>query len=715
LKKIRVYEAAKELNLSSKALLKMLNDMGYEIKTHMSVLENDIYDKIKKKLNEEKEEIKKKLIEKKKRYTEHARKGKPIEEKKKKKNFSEKKKKKKKREVHIDEKVVAENVKKTLQKLEMGEKRRKKYKKETKHAQIEEENNILHVSSSIPVTELAEILDVDPSEIIKKCLALGVVATLNQRIDYDIIEMIADEYGYKTELLNEFEIEEEEEEENIDVRERPPVVTVMGHVDHGKTSLLDYIRKSHITDTESGGITQHIGAYVVNHNNKKITFIDTPGHEAFTAMRARGANVTDIAVIVVAADDSVMPQTVESINHAKAAGVPIIVAINKIDLPQANPDKVKQDLTSYNVVVEDFGGDVIAIPVSAKTGLGVDDLLDAIQLQAELMELKASYGGYARGVVLESKIDKGKGKLATVLVKKGTLKIGDAFVAGFVSGRIKAMYDEYSRRIKQAFPSIPVEIAGFDEVPEVGDIFQVVENEKEARSIARNRKLAIDGQKKKTIGVVSFEQLQKELERSEKKQLNLILKGDVAGSVEALSDVFERLSDEDIIVNIIHKGVGTITESDILLARASNAVIIGFKVKPDAKARSVAARDKVEIRLYNIIYDAIEDVEKVIKGLYEPEFIDVKTGEAVVRSVFKISKVGTIAGSYVKEGYIERDSRAKVIRDGEEICAGKIVTLKHFTEDRKKIDKGLECGIKIDKCEDIQEGDIIRAFVKEQK
>ncbi|NIA23176.1 MAG: translation initiation factor IF-2 [Proteobacteria bacterium] len=693
----------------------MLNDMGYEIKTHMSVLEDDVYDKVKKKLSKEKEEIKKKLIEKKRHYAEHAKKGQPIRENKRKKKFSEKKKKKEKREVHIDEKVVAENVKKTLQKLEMGEKRRKKYKKETKHAQIEEESNILHVSSSIPVTELAEILDVKPSEIIKKCLVLGVVSTLNQRIDYDIIEMIADEYGYKTKLLNEFEIKEKEEEENIDVRERPPVVTIMGHVDHGKTSLLDYIRKSHVTATESGGITQHIGAYVVNHNDKKITFIDTPGHEAFTAMRARGANVTDIVVIVVAADDSVMPQTVESINHAKAAGVPIIIAINKVDLPQANPDKVKQDLTSYNVVVEDFGGDVIAVPVSAKTGLGVDELLDAIQLQAELMEIEAHYGGYARGVVLESKIDKGKGKLATILVKKGTLKVNDAFVAGFVSGRVKAMYDEYSRRVKEASPSIPVEIAGFNEVPEVGDVFQVVENEKEARNIARSRKLAIDGQKKKTIGVVSFEQLQKELERSEKKQLNLILKGDVAGSVEALSDVFERLSNEDIIVNVIHKDVGTITESDILLARASNAVIIGFKVKPDAKSRTIAARNKIEIRLYNIIYNAIEDVEKVIKGLYEPEFIDVKIGEAIVRSVFKVSKVGTIAGSYVKEGYIERDTQAKVIREGEEICAGKIVTLKHFTEDRKKIDKGLECGIKIDKCEDIQEGDVIRAFIKEQK
>ncbi len=714
MKKIRVYQAAKEFNLSSKALLKMLRDMGYEIKNHMSVLEEEPYNKAKEKLNKEKEEIKKKLVEKNKRYKEHIHKGKPIEVKQKKK-LPEKRKKREKREVKVDKKAVENNVKKTLQKLEMGEKRRKKYKKETKHAQIEEESNILHVSSSIPVSELAEILEVEPTEIIKKCLSLGIVATLNQRIDYDIIEMIADEYGYKTELLNEFEIEEEEVEENIDVRERPPVVTVMGHVDHGKTSLLDYIRKSHITSTESGGITQHIGAYIVEHKGKNITFIDTPGHEAFTAMRARGANVTDIAVIVVAADDSVMPQTIESINHAKAAGVPIIIAINKVDLPQANPDKVKQDLTSYNVVVEDFGGDVIAIPVSAKTGLGVDDLLDAIQLQAELMELIAPYGGYARGVVLESKIDKGRGKLATVLVKRGMLRVGDAFVAGYVSGRVKVMYDENAKRVKEAYPSVPVEVAGFDEVPDVGDIFQVVENEKEARNIARNRKLAIDSQKKKSIGVVSFEQLQKELEKSEKKQLNLIIKGDVAGSVEALSDVFERMSNEDIIVNVIHKGVGTITESDILLARASKAVIIGFKVRPDAKARSIAARDKVEIRIYNIIYAAIEDVEKVIKGLYEPEYVDVKIGEAVVRSVFKVSKAGIIAGSYVKEGYIERDSMAKIIRDGEEICTGQIVTLKHFSEDRKRIDKGLECGIKIDKCDDIQENDIIRAFIKEIK
>jgi translation initiation factor IF-2 len=716
LKKIRLYEAAKEFNLSSKALIKMLTDLGYDIKNHMSVIDNEIHNKINEILTKEKEAARKKIIEKKKRFNEHAVKRHTVEiVRKKTQGKFEKRKRKEKRVIEIDKKEVEENVKKTMQKLEMGEKKRKRYKKETIHAQIEEENNILRVSSSISVSELSDILEVAPGDIIKKCLSLGIITTINQKIDYDVIEAVADDYGYATELLDEFEVEKEEGEEEIEIKTRPPIVTIMGHVDHGKTSLLDYIRKSHITDSESGGITQHIGAYVVNHKGEHITFIDTPGHEAFTAMRARGANITDIAVVVVAADDSVMPQTIESINHVKAAGVPIIIAINKMDLPQANPDKVKQDLTSHNIIVEDFGGDVISIELSAKTGKGIDDLLDAIILQSELMELKSPYEGFAKGIVLETKIDKGKGKIATVLLKKGILNIGDAFVAGVVSGKVKAMYNENGKRIGKATPSTPVEISGFDDLPDVADTFQVIENEKTARNIGKNRRMAMDGQKKKSYGIVSFEQLQKEIEKSKKKQLNLIVKGDVAGSVEALADVIERMSSDDITIDIIHRGVGSIVEGDILLARASNAAIIGFKVKPDTKARFIASRDNVKIKLYTIIYNVIEDIENIIKGMYEPEYISVKVGDAVVRSVFKIPKTGLIAGVYIKDGYIERNAIAKLIRDGDVLYEGKIITVKHFQEDRKKVDKGLECGIKIDKVDDIKTDDIIEIYIQKEK
>ncbi len=716
MKKIRIYEAAKEFNLSSKALIKMLNDLGYDIKNHMSVIDKEIHNKINEVLTKEKESAMKKIIEKRKRFAEHAVKRHPIEiSKRKTQGKFEKRKRKEKRIIEIDKKEVEENVKKTMQKLEMGEKKRKRYKKETKHAQIEEENNILRVSSAISVSELSDILEVAPGDIIKKCLSLGIITTINQRIDFDIIEAVADDYGYVTELLDEFEIEKEEVKGEIEIKRRPPVVTIMGHVDHGKTSLLDYIRKSHITDSESGGITQHIGAYVVNHKGEYITFIDTPGHEAFTAMRARGANITDIAVVIVAADDSVMPQTVESLNHAKAASVPIIIAINKIDLPQANPDKVKQDLTSHNIVVEDFGGNVISVEISAKTGKGINDLLDAIVLQSELMELKAPYEGFAKGVVIETKIDKGKGRMATVLIKKGVLEIGDSFVSGIVSGKVKAMYNENGKRIAKATPSTPVEVSGFDDLPDVSDTFQVIENEKIARNIGRSRRMAMDGQKKKSYGIVSFEQLQKEIEKSKKKHLNLIIKGDVAGSIEALADVIEGMSNDDIIIDIIHKGVGSIVEGDILLARASNAGIIGFKVKPDSKARFIASRDNVKIKLYNIIYNVIEDIENLIKGMYEPEYISVKVGEAIVRSVFKIPKIGLIAGVYIKDGYIERNAVAKLIRDGNVLYEGKIITVKHFQEDRKRVDKGLECGIKIDKVDDIKTDDIVEIYVQKEK
>ncbi|GAB6180696.1 translation initiation factor IF-2 [Desulfotomaculum defluvii] len=548
-------------------------------------------------------------------------------------------------------------------------------------------------------------------------MGLGILATINQEVDFDTATLIAGEYGIETELKVAVDkealvmAEPEENEENLVLR--PPVVTIMGHVDHGKTSLLDAIRETNVTAGEAGGITQHIGAYQVERNGKKITFVDTPGHAAFTAMRARGAQITDIAILVVAADDGVMPQTVEAINHAKAANVPIIVAINKIDKPDANPDKVKQELTQHELVVEDWGGDVIAVPVSAKQHTGLDNLLEMILLVAEVHELKANPNRMARGTVVEAELDKGRGPVATVLVQNGTLNVGDTIVVGHVSGRIRAMIDDKGRRVKKALPSTPVEILGLSDVPEAGDILVAVEDEKLARDVAEKRKIRKREEVLKSSSKISLDDLFKHIQEGQIKELPIIVKADVQGSIEAIAQALEKLTTDEVNVNLIHTGVGAVNENDIMLATASNAIVIGFNVRPDNNARKLAEAEKVDINLYRVIYEVIDDVKKAMSGLLDPEFKEVVLGHVEVRKTFKASKIGTIAGGYVTEGKIVRDANVRVIRDGIVIFEGKLDSLKRFKDDAKEVAQGYECGLTIERFNDIQEGDIVEAYTME--
>ncbi|SHF23580.1 translation initiation factor IF-2 [Desulforamulus putei] len=575
----------------------------------------------------------------------------------------------------------------------------------------------IQIGETITVQELAEKLKKTAAEVIKKLMNLGVLATINQEIDFDTAALIAGEFGVEAELKvavdKEALIMAEPEDDPAQLVPRPPVVTIMGHVDHGKTSLLDAIRQTNVTAGEAGGITQHIGAYQVEHNGKKITFVDTPGHAAFTAMRARGAQITDIAILVVAADDGVMPQTVEAINHAKAANVPIIVAINKMDKPEANPDKVKQELTQHELVVEDWGGDVIAVPVSAKTRMGLDNLLEMILLVAEVNELKANPNRRARGTVVEAELDKGRGPVATVLVQNGTLNVGDTIVVGHAYGRVRAMIDDKGRRVKKAGPSTPVEILGLSDVPEAGDILVVVEDEKLAREVAEKRQMRKREEILKATAKISLDDLFKHIQEGQIKELPIILKADVQGSIEALAQALEKLSTDEVKVNLIHSGVGAINETDIMLASASNAIVIGFNVRPDANARKIAEAEKIDIHLYRVIYEVIDDVKKAMSGLLDPEYKEVILGHVEVRKIFKASKIGTIAGCYVTEGKITRDSGIRLIRDGIVIHEGKLDSLKRFKDDVKEVAQGYECGITIENFNDIQEGDIIEAFTVE--
>ncbi|AQS59337.1 translation initiation factor IF-2 [Desulforamulus ferrireducens] len=575
----------------------------------------------------------------------------------------------------------------------------------------------IQVGETITVQELAEKLKKTAAEVIKKLLGLGILATINQEVDFDTATLIASEFGIETELKvavdKEAMIMAEPEDDPAQMVIRPPVVTIMGHVDHGKTSLLDAIRETNVTAGEAGGITQHIGAYQVEHNGKKITFVDTPGHAAFTAMRARGAKITDIAILVVAADDGVMPQTVEAINHAKAADVPIIVAINKIDKPTANPEKVKQELTHHDLVVEDWGGDVIAVPVSAKARIGLENLLEMILLVAEVHELKANPNRPARGTVIEAELDKGRGPVATVLVQNGTLHVGDTIVAGHVMGRVRAMIDDKGRRVKKALPSTPVEILGLSDVPEAGDIMVAVEDEKLAREVAEKRKQRKKEEALKASAKISLDDLFKHIQEGQIKELPIIVKADVQGSIEALAQALEKLSTDEVKVNLIHSGVGAINETDIMLASASNAIVIGFNVRPDVNARKLAETEKIDINLYRVIYEVIDDVKKAMSGLLDPEFKEVVIGHVEVRKTFKASKIGTIAGCYVTEGKITRDAGVRVIRDGIVIHEGKLDSLKRFKDDAKEVAQGYECGIALERYNDIQEGDIIEAFIIE--
>ncbi|MED5016933.1 translation initiation factor IF-2 [Paenibacillus chibensis] len=573
------------------------------------------------------------------------------------------------------------------------------------------------VRGNMTVGETAKLLHKDASEVIKKLILMGVMATINQELDIDTILLLAGEFGVEVEVKivvedDRFETTEENDDP-ADLKARPPVVTIMGHVDHGKTTLLDAIRSTNVTGGEAGGITQHIGAYQVEINNKKITFLDTPGHEAFTAMRARGAQITDITIIVVAADDGVMPQTVEAVNHAKAAELPIIVAVNKIDKPDANPDKVKQELTEYGLVPEEWGGDTIFVNVSAKQKMGLEDLLEMILLVSEVNDYKANPDKRARGAVIEAELDKGRGPVARILVQHGTLKVGDAFVAGNCFGRVRAMVNDKGRRLKEAGPSTPVEITGLTEVPQAGDPFMVFEDERKARSIADKRSIT---QRQSDLGSnvrVTLDDLFQHIKDGEIKDLNVIIKGDVQGSVEALKGSLAKIEVEGVRVKIIHSGAGAITESDIILAAASNAIVIGFNVRPDPQAGATAEQEKVDIRLHRVIYNVIEEIEQAMKGMLDPEYKEVVIGHAEVRNLFKISKVGTIAGCMVTQGKISRNAEARLIREGIVVHEGKIDTLKRFKDDAKEVAQGYECGITLQGYNDLKEGDVIEAFVME--
>ncbi|KGR92036.1 translation initiation factor IF-2 [Ureibacillus massiliensis 4400831 = CIP 108448 = CCUG 49529] len=573
---------------------------------------------------------------------------------------------------------------------------------------------------SLTVAELAKKLHREPSELIKKLFMLGVMATINQDLDKDAIELICADYGVeveeevrvdKTDLEVYFEQEEINEEELV---ERPPVVTIMGHVDHGKTTLLDSIRNTKVTAGEAGGITQHIGAYQVNIDGKKITFLDTPGHAAFTTMRARGAKITDLAIIVVAADDGVMPQTVEAINHAKAAEVPIIVAVNKMDKPSANPDRVMQELTEHGLVPEDWGGDTIFVPISALKGEGIDTLLEMILLIAEVAELKANPDKNAIGTVIEAQLDKGRGSVATLLVQDGTLRIGDPIVVGHAYGRVRAMVNDMGRRVKEAGPATPVEITGINEVPQAGDRFVVFEDEKTARQVGESRAMTAIQANRSEKQRVTLDNLFEQMSQGDVKELNIIVKADVQGTVEAMVASLMKIDVEGVNVKIIHTGVGAITESDITLAAASNAIVIGFNVRPDVNAKRAAEEEGVDIRLHRIIYKVIEEIESAMKGMLDPEYEEKIIGQAEVRQTIKVSKVGTIAGSYIIEGKVTRDSGVRVIRDGIVVFEGELDSLKRFKDDAKEVAKGYECGITIKNFNDVKEGDIIEAFVMEE-
>jgi len=557
-------------------------------------------------------------------------------------------------------------------------------------------------------------MEVSSNDIISACMSLGIMVTMNQRLDAETLSVVADEFGFeldfvKTDIEEEKEeVEEEDDTENL--KERSPIVTVMGHVDHGKTSLLDYIRKSSVTEDESGGITQHIGAYSVSVNSKKITFLDTPGHEAFTAMRARGAQITDIVIVVIAADDNIMPQTKEAISHAQAGGVPIIFAINKIDKEGANPDKVKESLASMNLVVEDWGGKIQSQDISALSGKGIDELLEKVLLEAEIMDLKANPDKLSTGTILEAYLDKGRGYVSTVLVQNGSLKIGDYMLAGKTSGKVKAMFDESGNSLEVAKPSTPVSVLGLDGAPQAGDQFKVLEDEKEAKQIAAKRTQLVREQSVRTQKHLTLDEIGRRIAIGDFQEFNVIIKGDVDGSVEALTDSFQNLSTEEIQVNIIFKGVGAITESDVLLASASDAVIIGFNVKPTQSARKLSEKEQIDIRSYSIIYDAINDLKDAMEGMLSPEMKEENTGEAEVRDTFKISRIGTIAGCMVTSGKILRNSSVRVVRGDEQIFEGKLLSLKRFKDDVKEVTKGYDCGIQINDFNDLEVGDLIKCY-----
>ncbi|MDQ0227565.1 translation initiation factor IF-2 [Bacillus sp. 7586-K] len=719
--KMRVYEYAKQINVSSKDIITTLQEMNVEVNNHMSTIENDVIVKLDQKFKSNNESNKKpgKQVTNSNQTTNKQDNNKTNIENKPANNKSQKPFNNSNRD---NKKPNQSNHKPNQNK---GKKNNHNKKNKGTHQQQpiqakpkKELPSKITFTGSLTVGELAAKLGKEPSEIIKKLLLLGTMATINQELDKDSIELIAGEYGVEVEEEIVFEKTEfekyEEEDREEDLQIRPAVVTIMGHVDHGKTTLLDSIRNTKVTEGEAGGITQHIGAYQIVANDQKITFLDTPGHAAFTTMRARGAQITDITILVVAADDGVMPQTIEAINHAKAAEVPIIVAVNKIDKPTANPDRVMQELTEHGLVPEAWGGDTIFVPVSALTGQGLDELLEMILLVTEVEELKANPNRRATGTVIEAQLDKGRGSVATLLVQNGTLRVGDPIVVGNTFGRVRAMVNDLGRRVKEAEPSTPVEITGLNDVPQAGDQFMVFEDEKQARQVGEARAQKQLDEQRSEGSKLSLDDLFEQIKQGDIKDINLIVKADVQGSVEALAAALQKIDVEGVRVKIIHTGVGAITESDIILAAASNAIVIGFNVRPDSGAKKTADVENVDIRLHRIIYKVIEEIESAMKGMLDPEFEEKVIGQVEVRQTFKVSKIGTIAGCYVTEGKITRDSGVRLIRDGIVIFEGEIDTLKRFKDDVKEVARNYECGITIKNYNDVKEGDIIEAYVMEE-
>ena len=675
LSKIRVYKLADKLDMESKELIEILNNLGVEVSSHMSTVEDDTAELVKEMVSD--------------------------------KGTTE------------EETIEPEKEEEIEETTEAAEEEPETIEEEVEEAPEDKEADFTPVTEGITIRDLAEKLDISANNIIKEMMQMGIMTNVNYSLDEDEIEILKDELGLEIKLTDEIESEEEVDSElqldeivdkPEDLKPRPPIVTVMGHVDHGKTTLLDVIRKTRVAEGEAGGITQHIGAYQAEYDNKKITFIDTPGHEAFTAMRARGAQLTDIVILVVAADDGVMPQTVEAINHAQAAGIPIIVAVNKIDKANAQPDRVKQELTEHSLVPEEWGGNTICVNVSALKGENIDELLEMVNLVSEVEELKANPDRVADGVIIESELDRGRGPIATVLVKNGTLKIGDYIIAGSITGRVKALLDEHGERVEKAEPATPVIVLGFDDVPKAGDYVRVMEDEKKARDLAERRQEKKKEERLKKDSKVSLEDLYRNIQEGEIKELNVIIKADVQGSIAALETSLMNIESDEVSVNIIHTGVGAINETDVNLASASNAIIIGFNVRPGTNARKAAEKEKVEIKTYRVIYKVIEDIRNAMSGLLEPEYKEIVVGRVEVRDTFKVPDVGIIAGAYVKEGEVNRNDYVRLIRNGTIIHEGEISSLKRFEDDVREVKEGYECGIGIDNYNDIKVGDIIEIY-----
>ncbi|MDC3414100.1 translation initiation factor IF-2 [Aquibacillus sp. 3ASR75-11] len=714
--KLRVYEYAKQKKLSSKQVINKLKELNVEVSNHMSTISDQTKVELDKSFNQGSNKVQPGKGENDKTVQQRDNKQAKNSSNQKIEKKQSNKKPNQQKSSQSQPSVKGKGTNKNNRKKQQNNQSQAKVNPPKKEKPATPEK--ITYSGGLTVSDLAEKINKDTSELIKKLMTLGVMATKNQNLDAESIELICEEYGVEVEEeivldatdFDNFITEDKEE----DLIERPAVVTIMGHVDHGKTTLLDSIRDTKVTEGEAGGITQHIGAYQIVENNKRITFLDTPGHAAFTSMRSRGAQVTDIAILVVAADDGVMPQTVEAINHAKAAEVPIIIAVNKIDKEGANPDRVMQELSEHGLIPEDWGGDTIFVQLSAIKKEGIDDLLEMILLVSEVEELKANPNRNATGTVIEAELDKGRGSVATLLVQNGTLNVGDSIVVGNTFGRVRAMVNDLGRRVKTAGPSTPVEITGLSGVPEAGDPFMVFEDERKARQIGEARQQKHIVEKRNDKVKVSLDDLFEHIKQGNMKEINLVLKADVQGSVEALASSLEKIDVEGVKIKIIHTGAGAITESDIILASASNAIVIGFNVRPDANARKTAESEKVDVRLHRVIYKVIEEIESAMKGMLDPEYEEKVIGQAEVREIFKVSKIGTIAGSYITDGKITRDSGVRIIRDGVVQYEGEIDTLKRFKDDVKEVAQNYECGITIKNFNDVKEGDIIEAYVMEE-